>query len=105
MAISPAGEGLDLATVTHQAFADCMDQQFLIHHGDSSIATRLVSVAPWGNAQAQRQAFSLTFRGPNEPVLPQRIYAVENQTLGTMEIFLVPVGPDKIGMQYEAVFS
>ena len=45
------------------------------------------------------------FRGPGEPVLAQRIYPLDNQTLGRLEIFLVPIGPDDEGMRYQAVFN
>jgi hypothetical protein len=52
-----------------------------------------------------REPFSIVFRGPFEPVLPQRIYLMEHDDLGSLEIFLVPIGPDKSGMRYEAVFA
>jgi hypothetical protein len=45
------------------------------------------------------------FRGPAEVVLPQKIYPLEHEALGKLEIFLVPIGPDEAGMCYEAVFS
>jgi hypothetical protein len=35
----------------------------------------------------------------------QQIYQVEHPTLGSFELFLVPVGPDEQGMCYEAVFN
>ena len=54
---------------------------------------------------ARREPFSLLFRGPAAPILPQRIYALENETLGRLEIFLVPIGADADGVQYEAVFN
>lgn len=52
-----------------------------------------------------RTPFSLLFHGPRETVLPQRIYRVEHDELGPIEIFLVPLGPDQRGMRYEAVFA
>ena len=52
-----------------------------------------------------RVPFSLVFRGPREPVLPQRIYRFENEALGDFELFIVPIGPDESGMRYQAVFS
>jgi len=52
-----------------------------------------------------RLPFSLVFRGPREPVLPQRIYRFEHEGLGAFEIFIVPIGADESGMQYEAVFG
>lgn len=53
------------------------------------------------------RAFSLLFQGPAEPVLPQQIYALEQAHLGTFELFLVPIGPDRASgrMRYEAIFN
>ncbi|MBV9580464.1 MAG: hypothetical protein JO057_17925 [Chloroflexi bacterium] len=56
-------------------------------------------------ALAARQPFSLVFRGPRTPLAVQRIYRLEHAALGELELFLVPVGPDKLGMCYEAIFS
>jgi len=55
---------------------------------------------------ARAEPFSVYFLGPRNPVLPQRIYKLEHDRMETMEIFLVPVGPDprQGGMIYEAVF-
>ena len=53
----------------------------------------------------RQQPFSVFLRGPRRPVLPQRIYRLEHDRLGVLEIFLVPVGPDGSGMLYEAVFN
>jgi hypothetical protein len=53
----------------------------------------------------RREPFSLVFRGPHRFALPQRIYQVEHEKAGPMEIFLVPIGPDAQGMRYEAVFN
>jgi hypothetical protein len=72
----------------------------------------LVSVTPWqphdaGSAAAPRPRtpFSVIFRGPRMPVLPQRIYTMEHGQLGVFSLFLVPIGPDQHGMCYEAVFN
>jgi hypothetical protein len=58
-----------------------------------------------GHQGLSRQPFSLVFRGPHEPLLPQRIYSLRHPSLGALEIFLVPIGPDESGQRYEAVFS
>lgn len=65
--------------------------------------TRLPSatVAPDG----RRVAFSLVFRSPLPGHLPQAIYALEHAALGTLELFLVPIGPRDGGMCYEAIFN
>jgi hypothetical protein len=53
----------------------------------------------------QRLQFSLVFRGPRAPVLPQGTYPLAHDELEDLELFLVPIGPDAEGMQYEAVFA
>jgi hypothetical protein len=58
-----------------------------------------------GDAPRARTPFSILFRGPLEPVLPQATYPLENDAVGTFELFIVPVGPDEGEMQYEAVFG
>ena len=59
-----------------------------------------------------RIPFSVLFHGPLEPVVPQGIYRLENEQLGTFELFIVPVGPSEPAtrreapaMRYEAVFG
>ena len=62
---------------------------------------------------AFRGPFSVLFHGPLQPVGPQGIYRLEHEQLGTLELFLVPIGPDEpsapvqapTAMRYEAVFG
>ncbi|HEX7243461.1 MAG TPA: hypothetical protein VF263_24465 [Longimicrobiaceae bacterium] len=97
-----------LETFTHDTFAPRIGEPFVIHLDDgSAVETRLSEAQVFGR-QAQeggRSAFSLLFHGPAHPVLPQRIYRMENEGLGAFELFLVPLGPDGRGMRYEAVFT
>lgn len=48
-----------------------------------------------------RQGFSLLFRGAAQPQFGQGIYPLTHPALGTLEVFLVPVGAG----EYEAVFN
>ena len=57
------------------------------------------------NSTSERKPFALVFRGPPEPCLNQQIFTLEHDTMGTLQMFLVPIGPDDKGMRYEAVFS
>jgi hypothetical protein len=52
-----------------------------------------------------RAPFSVVFRGPMTPMLPQRIYRLAHDELGEFELFMVPLGPDREGLRYEAVFT
>ena len=54
------------------------------------------------------QPFSAVFIDPRKSVvLPQQIFQVESPAVGSVELFLVPIGPDPkgLGMRYEAVFN
>jgi hypothetical protein len=52
-----------------------------------------------------RPPFSLIFLGPDENVLPQKLYRLRHEDLGEVTIFLVPVGRDAKGVSYQAVFN
>jgi len=52
-------------------------------------------------------SFSLMFFAAAGVSLPQGLYALEHADLGRLDVFLVPLGPEKSGprMRYEAVFN
>jgi hypothetical protein len=97
-----------LGELTHATFADCLGSQFRLHSGaPAPLEVDLIAVTPLGvhGRPAKREPFSIIFRGPRDFYLPQRIYKLEHPTLGVLEIFLVPIGPDDAGMRFEAVFN
>ena len=53
------------------------------------------------------QQFSLFFQGAAALYLPQSTYILVHPVLGSLDIFLVPVGitPDRAFYQYEAAFN
>lgn len=52
-----------------------------------------------------RPPFSLIFRARDERILPQSIYRIEQEGLGAVELFLVPVGKNAEGIEYQAIFN
>ena len=57
-------------------------------------------------APEARPPFSLTFLGPVSPqYLVQHIYRLEHEQMGALDLFIVPLGPEKGRMQYEAIFA
>lgn len=54
---------------------------------------------------SEYESFSLVFRGPRDPTLPQRIYRIEHDRIGAFDLFLVPIACEADGMKYEAVFN
>ena len=99
----------DLSLLKLEDFQTCLDQTFTVTLEDTdSLELELTQVKPIGIPATEteaRQSFSLLFRGPIEPVLPQQLYELNNATLGKQQIFLVPIGPDENGMLYDATFN
>lgn len=94
--------------LTRTHFIGCVNEHFRIYADNTNIDVELVQADVLGahvDGPGRREPFSLIFRGPTQPVLPQRIYRIEHAELGTLEIFLVPIGPDQDSMLYQAVFS
>ena len=100
-----------LDKLTSADFGACLNQPFRIHaDSPGPLEAELIQVAELGTApsdqqDAPRRAFSIILRAPPDVVLPQSIYPVEHAQLGTLDLFLVPLGPDRVGMRYEAVFT
>jgi hypothetical protein len=94
-----------LATLNSKSFRECLDSLFeMATPAGTAVPLVLVEVQEGSNTR-QIENFSLFFRGPVAPFFPQAIYRLNHATLGTVDLFLVPVGPDGKGMQYEAVFN
>ena len=94
-----------LEKLTKESFLPRLNQAFRLTSVEPPLELRLLEVeSRWGRGPA-REAFSLIFLGPAEPLLPQRIYRLEHDELGALEIFLVPIGRDAAGTRYEAAFN
>jgi len=96
-----------LENLTIEHWAEHVNQAFRLDCGmQKPLEVQLVEVKSLGNARnGQREPFSLLFQAPREPLLDQGIYSLHNSKLGTLELFLVPLGPDADGLSYEAVFT
>ena len=102
-----------LETLTVDAFQPKLGDSFRIRPDfEASIEAELIEVRVLGgpgrsskDGSSRRTPFALSFRTTNTSALPQRIYAVEHDMMGSYDIFLVPVGPDATGMVYEAIFT
>jgi hypothetical protein len=104
---SPVLEKLNVTT-----FAERTGESFRIFpDGTQPLAVELVEVTDLtspggaGTSKRDRAPFSIVFRGPRELALPQRIYRIEHDDLGSFELFLVPIAADRDGRRYEAIFG
>jgi len=98
---------LPLDKVQCEQFAACLHQEFQIVFPDGVLVLQLSEARPLQATQrlADRQPFSLVFRGPAQLRLPQGIYKMSNAQLGEMEIFLVQIAADQTSSAFEAVFN
>ncbi|MFH1742991.1 MAG: hypothetical protein ABIH23_28635 [bacterium] len=75
------------------------------------IDTELIEVSDksdkWSSKSegVELECFSLVFRGPCDPVLPQSTYEITHDGIGTFDMFLVPFERDEKGIKYEAIFN
>jgi hypothetical protein len=96
----------DLEALTASDFAPLLHSRFRVAADDSeSFDAELIEISEGAARGPRRAQFSLVFRGGASPPLPQRIFRVEHDELGALDIFLVPLGPDDVGQRYEAVFT
>lgn len=102
-------DDLDAATFSTQ-----LNTAFRILQSSTPVVeVELVEVADKGATDGQQppaaarrqQRFSLVFRGPRGKLLQQGMYQTQHNQLGSLDLFLVPVGRDHDGVYYEAVFN
>jgi hypothetical protein len=101
-----------LAELTSADFAAHLHQTFQVYYGAASpLPLELVQVTelPSRNQPGQRQPFFLIFLGQkSDQYLSQRVYRFEQETLGVLDLFIVPLGlapTDRERMQYQAIFN
>lgn len=97
-----------LESFTCATFSSRLGERFAVQvDGATSLDVEVVEARELGEAreEAARPPFSVIFQGPRQPVLPQRIYRFQHPDMGAFDLFIVPVGADQRGIQYEAVFT
>ncbi len=90
-------------------FQEAVHSLFKLDAGEGQVfeleLVRVTKMTERDLGKEARSPFSAEFRGPESPILEQRIYRLEGPPLGELELFLVPIGPDSKGMLYEAIFT
>jgi len=95
-----------LDKLTHFDFAALVTERFRLEEGVVTLELELIGAEVASSSSARdstRAPFSLTFRGPREPLLRQRMYPLHHPSLGKLELFLVPIGPDASGQRYQTI--
>jgi len=99
---------MDERVLVFEDFADKVGEIFSITFDDAPAIPMTLSVAELVKTQQRpntRPSFSLIFIIDVPEMLPQRMYRVEQEALGQIPLFLVPVGKKPEGFEYQALFN
>ena len=92
-------------TIDKDAFSRNLGTKCRIRHKDSPVVIEAELAELTDKSTDTYEQFSVLFSGPPEPVLSQRIFQIEHDTMGTFDLFLVPIAADEKGATYEAVIN
>lgn len=87
-----------------ETFAANLNTSFRVTSEEGPIVELRLIVAN-DKSVPRQEMFSLIFIGPDQTFLPQRNYSIEHDQIGAFALFIVPIGRDEDGYQYEAVFN
>ena len=92
-----------MRALTWDDFADSAGSVYMVAVDDAQIELTLDRAVEIASAGRAGGSFRLEFLGPSDPLLPQASYPVR---VGdeTIDIFIVPIGVDRTGSRYEAIF-
>ncbi len=96
-----------MATFSIETFQQALHKPCSLHRAEGGpVACELIEVTGLHESDdTVSKQFSAIWRGPAAPLLKQNIYAVEMPDGERYDLFRVPVGKDKEGILYEAVFT
>jgi len=93
-----------LDTLNYEELAAQVNTKFLLTETTEPIELVLIE-ATEQQITTRQEVFSLIFLGPKDLLLPQRMYQLAHDQLGSGRLFLVPIGQNEEGVRYEAVFN
>lgn len=105
---------MDLKDMTLERAQQLVNTQFQVTIADGdSVEMKLIDALPFemprrpvrGSRQPKRAPFAIYFLGPHDPILPQHMYHFRSASVELTNLFIVPIGRDEEGTEYEAVFA
>ena len=89
----------------HAEFTKHLNSTFRIRIDEShTVESKLTEVTEL-QLSPRQERFAVIFRTSNDVFLGQGQRPFEHDVMGNFELFLVPVGRDEEGTEYEAVFN
>lgn len=99
---------MDFADLTVKTARGHVGDPFTLGLNDGSTLELIldeVAELSTGPGEASAASFSVTFRGPSEPMLSQGTYGLSHRKTEPQPVFLVPIANNADGTVYEAVFT
>lgn len=101
---------VSVETITLDDFRAHLGESFsLSTPSGQTITAQLAEVNDLGSNRPHdarlRHSFSLMFYAPATQRLSQGIYPLQHPQLGSLELFVVPVGLDARGLQLQVIFN
>ena len=100
-----------ISAYTKAVFQEHLNEIFEIELANSEkLVLHLLEIKALGTQhldKSENEAFALYFLDKEHPssFLPQATYTLNHVQLGQLELFIVPMGPQKEGMLYEVIFT
>lgn len=94
-------------SITHskQAFQETIDTVFSVTHESIGVVDLQLNLIADETFIPEADQFSISFSGPEVPVLEEDTYAVYNDNLGDFDLYIQPGSADNGQQHYVAVFS
>ena len=93
------------AQFTMEMFVPHTGSKFTMHSGNTGAEELILESVNDLGSSARHIQFSMIFTGPQNAPLKQGIYRLDHSELGALDLFLVPLGKDQNGVQYEAIVN
>ena len=96
----------DLLTLT--TFTSLLGQKFQVscaNHDKQELELIEANSVPSRGDAPRQDPFSLEFRASRDCGLWQGTVELEHESIGSTDLFLVPVGKDEKGMYFQALFN
>ncbi len=100
--------------LTREDFADKIGQKFTLMQADFEVAelgditlelTACDAMKDQEFEGKKRSPFSLTLKGPESPCFPQGYQSFTHDAMGTVKLFLLPLGPQDGAMMYKVIYT
>ncbi|WP_319773685.1 DUF6916 family protein [Breoghania sp.] len=95
----------DLATLELAAFVPLVGETFRLNTDEGNIDLVLHEAQALGLSPRPGGAFSLVFRAPQDQPVAQQLHPIHHPALGSMHLFLLPIGSVGDDLAYEAILT